>query len=106
MFAASIQGEEVLQVSKQPRYNAGLIPHGRNYLWAWVLCARPHFPLAFPSGSWATFPMPCKTVSYRIELKYNLKIFFCDHEYHKKYYRTYVSWSQKKILWCDKLLYR
>ena len=64
MFAASIQGEEVLQVSKQPRYNAGLIPHGRNYLWAWVLCARPHFPLAFPSGSWATFPMPCRMVSY------------------------------------------
>ena len=34
------------QVSKQPRYNAGLIPHGRTYPWAWVLCVGPHSPLA------------------------------------------------------------
>ena len=57
MFATSIQGEGVLakgKVSlKHPRYNAGLISHGRTYPWAWVLCARPRSPLAFPSGSWA-----------------------------------------------------
>ena len=56
MFAASIQGEGVFtkkQFPKQPRYNAGLIPHERTYPWTWVLCAGPRFPLAFPSGSWA-----------------------------------------------------
>ena len=55
MFAASIQGESFSkkQVSKRPRYNEGLTPHGRTYLWAWVLCAGPCFPLAFLSGSWA-----------------------------------------------------
>ena len=56
MFAASIQGEGVLakeQVSKRPRYNAGLIPHRRTYLWVWVLRAGPRSPLAFLSGSWA-----------------------------------------------------
>ena len=30
----------------------------------WVLPAEPRFPLAFPSGSWATFPM-CGTVPYK-----------------------------------------
>ena len=56
MFAASIQGEGVLakkEVLKWPRYNAGLIPHGRTYPWVWVLCAGPRAPLAFLSGSWA-----------------------------------------------------
>ena len=56
MFAASIQGGGVLakkQVSKRPRYNVSLIPHRRAYLWVWVLCAGPHFPLAFPSGGLA-----------------------------------------------------
>ena len=58
MFAASIQGEQKAsfskkQVSKRPRYNAGLIPHGRTYPWVWVLCAGPHSPLAFLSESWA-----------------------------------------------------
>ena len=55
MFAASIQGEGVVakQASKQPRCNAGLIPHKGTYPWVWVLCAGPGFPLAFPSGSWA-----------------------------------------------------
>ena len=56
MFAASIQGEGVLAKSKLQsgfRYNAGLIPHGRTYPWMWVLCAGPHSPLAFLSGSWA-----------------------------------------------------
>ena len=55
MFAASIQGEGVLakSKSKRTRYNAGLIPHRRTYLWAWVLCAGPRSPLAVPSESWA-----------------------------------------------------
>ena len=50
MFAASIQGEGVFtkkQFPKQPRYNAGLIPHRRIKRWAWVLCVRPRSPLAF-----------------------------------------------------------
>ena len=42
------------QVSKWPRYNAGLILHGRTFPWVWVLCAGPHFPLASVSG-----PLPC-----------------------------------------------
>ena len=41
------------QVSKQPRYNEGVIPHMKTYLWVWVLCAEPRSPLAFLSGSWA-----------------------------------------------------
>ena len=44
------------QVSQQPRYNAGLILHRKIYPGAWVLCAGPRSPLAFLSGSWATFP--------------------------------------------------
>ena len=57
MFAASNQGEGVLAKSKSQSslgtINTGLIPHGRTYLWTWVLCVGPRFPLAFPSGSWA-----------------------------------------------------
>ena len=45
------------QDSYQPMYNAGLIPHRRTQPRAWVLPAEPRSPLAFQSGSWATFPM-------------------------------------------------
>ena len=56
MFAASIQSEGVLAKSKsqsgldtmQARFPTGEPIRGR----AWVLCARPHFPLASLSGSW------------------------------------------------------
>ena len=56
MFAASSQGEGVLAKSKSQSglgIVAGLSPHRRAYLWVWILCAGPCFPLAFPSGSWA-----------------------------------------------------
>ena len=46
-------------------YNASLIPHGRTYLWAWVLPTQTRSPLAFPSGGWATFPM-CGTVPHTL----------------------------------------
>ena len=45
--------QQTFAASKWPRYSTGLIPHGRTYPWVWVLCAGPHFPLAFLSGSWA-----------------------------------------------------
>ena len=52
MFAASIQDGGVLakkQVSKQPRYNAGLISHGRANLWVWHSVCH-HEPMGFPMG--------------------------------------------------------
>ena len=45
------------QVSEQPRYRAGLIPHRSSCLWVWVLPARPRSHWLFQVGAGLNFPL-------------------------------------------------
>ena len=51
------------QVSEQPRYRAGLIPHRSSCVCGRGSCLPDLAPTDFSSGSWATFP-PRRTVPY------------------------------------------
>ena len=51
------------QAPKQPRYNAGLVSHGKASPWVWLLCADSCLPV-LQQGQ-ATFAIPCGQVPYK-----------------------------------------
>ena len=84
-FAISIEGEAVL--AKASLFNAGLISHGRTYPWVWVLCAGPHSPLAFLSGSWAH-------ATQRVSYTYiTLELFRLRYTVEVWYFEVWVTFS-------------